>query len=69
MLHAILTSRITAGALSGLLSGAAGDFMAFRAWKNWHDAVEYDWSTASWRWVQGAVIGAVTALGWGAAVS
>lgn len=53
------------GAIGGLLSAAAVDFAAFRSWKSWHDIAEYSWGTAAFRWFQGAVIGAATAVGIG----
>jgi len=56
--------RAAAAALwSWLLSAALVDFAAFRSWKNFHDAYAYDWPTAAWRWLQGAVVGAVTSSG------
>jgi hypothetical protein len=51
------------GAIAGALAAAVVDFHAFRSWKAWHDVTDYNWSTASFRWFSGAVIGAVTALG------
>lgn len=51
------------GALSGLISAALVDFAAFRSWKNFHDAYVYDWQTAGFRWLQGAVVGAITGSG------
>lgn len=62
----IFANPIVAGAVTGAVSAAAIDFQAFRSWKSYHDAATYDWATASWRWVQGAVVGAVTATGYGA---
>lgn len=54
---------IIAGAISGLLSAAAVDFAAFRKWQSFADAASYSWSVAAWRWLQGAVIGAVSGAG------
>jgi hypothetical protein len=59
--QAILNSPITRGALTGVVAAAYIDFQAFRAWKSWHDVATYQWSTATWRWFQGAMIGAVAA--------
>ena len=56
-------SPIVRGALAGLLAAAAVDFAAFRVWKSFQDARSYHWSLALWRWVQGAVIGAVSGGG------
>jgi len=46
-----------------LLAAAAVDFAAFRAWKSFNDVATYDWSTASFRWFQGAVVGFLSAAG------
>lgn len=62
----ILHSPLTKGAASGLLSAASTDFLAFKSWKSFHDAAEYQWGTAFWRWLQGAVLGGVGAAGYGA---
>lgn len=54
---------ILAGALGGLLSAARADYEAFKSWKDFNDALGYNWRTALFRWVQGAIIGAVTMAG------
>jgi hypothetical protein len=59
----LLALPVVKGALAGALAAAVVDFQAFRAWQSWHDIVDYRWSTASFRWLQGAIVGAVTALG------
>lgn len=59
----LLHNRIVQGALAGLGAAALVDFNAFRSWKSWQDASTYDWKVASFRWLQGAVVGAVAALG------
>ena len=59
----LLHNRITQAALAGLLSAALIDFNAFRTWKTFHDVSTYQWRTAVFRWVQGAVVGAVAAAG------
>ncbi|MBI1332711.1 MAG: hypothetical protein GC165_07505 [Armatimonadetes bacterium] len=51
------------GALGGALTAARVDYSSFKTWKSFKDAYAYDWGLASWRWFQGAVIGAVTAGG------
>ena len=61
----VFHSPIAKGALSGLLGAAAVDFQAFRSWKSFNDAHNYQWAIAAWRWLQGAVVGAVSAAGWG----
>lgn len=53
------------GALTGWASAAATDYHAFTEWKSLDDAKKYDWGTALWRWVQGAVVGAVGGAGLG----
>lgn len=60
---AILQNRIVMGAVAGVLTAALVDFNAFRAWKTFHDVSTYQWSTAAFRWLQGAIVGAITATG------
>lgn len=47
----------------------AGFFAAFlvdlQAWKSWEDA-KFNIGTASFRWVQGTIVGAATMFGFGA---
>jgi hypothetical protein len=62
-IQTVLASPAVRGALAGLISAALVDFAAFRSWKTFHDAYVYDWGTASWRWLQGAIVGAVTGSG------
>ena len=62
----LVRNPILKGALAGLLSAALVDFAAFRSWQSLHDATSYAWSTALFRWGQGAVVGAVTSAGIGA---
>ena len=69
LLSSILHSSAFKGALAGWLSAAGVDFQAFRSWKSFHDAAVYQWGTALWRWLQGAVLGAVAGGGYGAMVS
>lgn len=56
------------GAVTGWLAAAAVDFQAFRTWKSFHDVAVYQWNIAAWRWLQGAIVGAVTAAGLGTIV-
>lgn len=63
---AVLHSPIVKGAVAGALAAAAVDYRAFRAWKTFNEVVAYDWRTAAFRILQGAVLGAVTSLGTGA---
>jgi len=58
-----LNNVYIAGALSGLLAAAVVDVSAFRSWKSVDEAMAYDWTTAAWRWFQGAVSGALMAAG------
>jgi hypothetical protein len=66
MWQTLLHSRAVHGALVGWISTAAVDYQAFRTWKSVQDALKYDWSIALWRWLQGAVLGAVSNSGIGA---
>lgn len=59
----LLHNRIVQGAITGFISAAWIDFVAFRSWKTYRDATAYDWQTAIFRWGQGVVTGAITALG------
>lgn len=61
---ALLTAAFH-GALTGWASAAVVDYHAFSQWKSLDDAKKYDWSTAAWRWIQGAVMGAVSGAGLG----
>lgn len=58
--------KALAGAASGFVAAVATDYHAFRTWKKWDEAFQYDWAQASFRWVQGVVGGIVTALGFDA---
>jgi hypothetical protein len=53
---------IALGAANGALVAARIDFLAFKAWKDWSDILAYDWRIATFRWFQGAVIGAAAGL-------
>ena len=59
----IAHSPLAHAALVGAISAAGIDFQAFRSWKTFHDAEQYSWGTASFRWLQGAALGVLTALG------
>ena len=58
---AIVTHPLFRGAFSGFLAAAYVDFQAFKSWKSLDDATRFDWTTALFRWAQGAAIGAITA--------
>ena len=57
------------GALTGWASAAGVDYHAFSQWKSLDEAKKYNWSTAIWRWIQGAITGAVTGTGLGVLLS
>lgn len=61
ILTAITHSHLFHGAVAGVLIAAKVDYSAFRDWKSFHDVATYNWSTALWRWTQGAIIGMATA--------
>lgn len=63
-IHAMLLSALH-GAFVGALSAMWIDYRVFRQWKKWSDATTYDWSTATFRWMHGAVVGAITGAGYG----
>jgi hypothetical protein len=66
---AFLHSKFVAGALAGLLPAAAVDFHAFKTWQSFKDARAYDWNVALFRWCYGALMGGLTAVGYGALIS
>lgn len=68
-MHTFWMNPIAQGALAGLLTAAAVDFQAFRAWKSVADAAQYAWGLALWRWFQGAVVGALSSLSLGSVLS
>lgn len=57
---------VVRGAVSGVIAAAVVDIHSFMSWTNYHEALEYNWSTAIFRWAQGAIAGAITAAGYGA---
>jgi hypothetical protein len=61
--HQALHTTVGQGVVAGVLAAAAVDYHAFKAWQSWHEFATYSWGTASFRWMKGAVVGAVTALG------
>lgn len=65
MLLTIWHSPAAKGALAGFLASSYTDFLAFRSWKSFDDAKQYQWGLAIWRWIQGTVIGALSAAGYG----
>lgn len=62
--HVPVVHRLVLAALGGAGVAAATDYHAFiGSWHNWHDVATYDWSTATFRWLQGAALGIAGALG------
>jgi hypothetical protein len=61
-----LTALVLKGAAAGLIAALATDLGSFKSWKSFDDALSYDWKVAAFRWIQGAVLGALSALGVGA---
>jgi hypothetical protein len=59
----LLQYPMVRGAIAGVLAAAVVDYGAFRSWKSFDDAAAYDWKTASWRWLQGAIVGTLTGVG------
>jgi hypothetical protein len=58
-----ITRKLAAGAFAGFVAAFATDYSAFKQFKKWTDFKDYDWGIASFRWVQGAVLGVGTAFG------
>lgn len=64
-LHAFIHVPVVQGALSGFAIAASVDYVAFRKWKRWEDFRAFDWDVATFRWFQGVIVGAATAIGFG----
>jgi len=47
--------------VAGAAVAARVDYNAFISFKSLHDAAEYDWGIAAWRWFQGFTIGVLGA--------
>lgn len=60
-----LQHPIVVAALSGAIAAARVDFHAFKSWQSFDDASKYSWKTALFRWLQGAIVGAVMGAGLG----
>lgn len=58
-------AKVLHGAVSGALAAALVDYHAFMTWKSVQDAMKYDWGTAAFRWLQGAIMGAAVGGGFG----
>lgn len=59
---ALFAHPVMHGAVRGAIIAGGFDLSVFRSWKRWDDAAAYDWNVATWRWFQGAIIGALEAL-------
>ena len=59
----ILANPYVIGMITGVVSAATVDVVAFRSWKSFDDAKTYSWNIAGWRWFQGAVSGLLAAAG------
>lgn len=62
-LFSLLHNPVAIGIAVGVLSAAKVDYAAFKSWQCFHDAAVYNWRLASFRWLQGAIVGAVTGFG------
>lgn len=59
----LLQNPYVAGVVTGIISAAGVDLVAFRSWKSFDDASQYDWYLAAWRWFQGATFGLLSTAG------
>lgn len=64
--HFFTATPIGIGIASGFIAAVGADIVAFRSWKTFDDARAYDWKVATFRWVQGVVLGAISGAGLGA---
>jgi hypothetical protein len=68
LLNVITHTHVFLGGVTGALAAFTTDVLAFRRFQSWHDLAEYSWGVASFRWVQGFVLGLIGASVWGAAI-
>lgn len=68
-LAVVVHSAAFRGAISGIIAAATVDLHAFLQWKSFYDVTQYSWSTAAFRWLQGAVTGAIGGAGYGALIN
>lgn len=61
-LSIMLHNPIVLAALGGWATAATVDWQAFKKFQSWHDLAEFGWGTATFRWVQGIVLGAAPAI-------
>lgn len=64
----LMVHPVVRGAVAGAVAAAAIDVAAFRSFKTFTEFQAYDWRIAAVRWAQGAVVGALAALGFAAVV-
>lgn len=60
-----LVRHAAMGALGGLIVAIRADRETFNRWTTWQDIETFDWSVASFRYLKGATIGALTVSGIG----
>lgn len=68
LIHQSAVQHFVMGAAGGWASAAKVDFEAFKHWQSFSDVAAYSWSTALFRWIQGAVIGGVLTSGLGGVI-
>jgi hypothetical protein len=61
-----LHEPVVRGIISGIAAAAVVDFHAFMSWHEFADVKKYAWGTAAFRWLQGAIMGAITGAGFSA---
>lgn len=66
--HLFLQRPIVAAAVAGAISAAVVDYGAFRSWKSFDDLKTFNFKMALFRWIQGAVTGAIGASSYSALV-
>ena len=58
-------NKIISGALAGLVSAVAVDLDAFKKWQSVREFQKFNWKLAAFRWLKGALAGALAAAGIG----
>ena len=59
-MNVVTHSHAFQGIITGVGTAAHIDYQAFVTQKSWDDLIRYRWGLATFRWFQGAVIGAVS---------
>ena len=59
----LTTNKLFLAFIGGVASAARVDYLAFKTWTTYHDALAYDWGVALWRWFQGGVSGVIATVG------